>query len=127
MKKQKNEAAPDGAVEKLDLLALADKELTQLQERVLAEVTQRAAARLRQARFDAVAFLNDNREQLEAVLELMTHSYSGCSDNNPCNAFTGEDEVECTKCALLYLLQEARYSEFCDYEVSVSVTLTRID
>lgn len=108
-----------------DVEHMTDDELETLDTSLKKEVQHRKDQALKEKRVANAAELKVIAKHKDALLELLEHDRTSCSDKDPQNGFDSGKHPRCSKCALMELLEQAEYNTECEWEIQLSVMVMR--
>jgi len=128
MKKFKDDILIDSFIENektIDLTKMSKIELEELQKKIKEQQQEIYDEEIRQRKDIAKVKVDKLREHKDLILSFMEHNRTSCSDTNVCNGYgSASYGARCNKCHLIEILNN-EWSD--DWEVSIDVTITRIE
>ena len=89
------------------------------------EIRQQKISDKRKEVAKKIRYIRDNKD---AILPLLKHSRTSCSDENPCNGYDySKGYAKCDKCWLIEILDDEWYDENVDFDVEFSVEFHRVE
>jgi hypothetical protein len=109
----------------MDIAKMSKSELDDLSKQVNEQKEKIHQEEINKRKEQVNLKLEKLREHKDLILSLIEHTRTSCSDNNPCNGYgSAEYGARCNKCHLIEILNNEWSNEF---EVSIDVTISRID
>lgn len=107
----------------VDISKLSRKELDNLQSLIENQKQKLHEEELQKRREAVAAKIVELRKHKDALLSLVSHSRTSCSDENPCNGYgTADYGARCMKCHLIKILNDEWNDEMFDVEFEVRIT-----